>query len=242
MFSIYKKEFFESFANLSSWIIIGVFSILGNLFLFFFENDSNIFDIGNASLQSYFSLAPWLLMFIIPAISMKTIAEEVQNGTLLWLFSKPISFTEIVLGKFLSVWSVGGLCLLPSLIYFYSIYILGVPEGNLDFGATFGSYLGLFFLIGAFSSVGIFASSIGNNQITAYLLGVFLCFFLFFGIEQLSSYRLLGSVDYWLQNIGFYHHYNGFTRGLVDSADLFYFVFVILCFIFGAKKMVERKK
>lgn len=242
MFSIYKKELYENFGNITAWAIVGVFGILGTLFLFFFENDSNIFDIGTASLQSYFVLAPWLLMFIIPAISMKTIAEEEQNGTLLWLFSQPISIGNIVLGKYFSVLTVGILCLIPSLVYLYTIYTLGIPEGNLDFGATLGSYLGLMILIAAFSAIGLFASAIHKNQIMAYLLGVFLCFLSFFGIEQLASYRLLGGADFFLQNLGFYRHYMGFTRGLVDSRDIFYFLFVIIIFISGAILLVAKKK
>lgn len=242
MLSIYKKELFESFGNFTAFIIIGVFGILGALFLFFFENDSNIFDIGTASLQAYFVLAPWLLLFTIPALSMKTIAEEQQQGTLIWLFAQPVSVRDIVLGKFFSVWTVGIMCLLPSLVYLYTIYVLGVPEGNLDAGATLGSYLGLIMLIGAFSAVGLLASSIARNQIMAYLLGVFMCFFIFFGVEQLASYRLLGNVDYFLQSLGFYKHYIAFTRGLIDSRDIFYFLFIISLMIGASVLLVEKKK
>lgn len=242
MLSIYKKELFESFGNFTAFIIIGVFGILGALFLFFFENDSNIFDIGTASLQAYFVLAPWLLLFTIPALSMKTIAEEQQQGTLIWLFAQPVSVRDIVLGKFLSVWTVGIMCLLPSLVYLYTIYVLGVPEGNLDAGATLGSYLGLIMLIGAFSAVGLLASSIARNQIMAYLLGVFMCFFIFFGVEQLASYRLLGDADYFLQSLGFYKHYIVFTRGLIDSRDIFYFLFIISLMIGASVLLVEKKK
>lgn len=242
MFSIYKKELYENFGNFTAWIIIGIFGILSTLFLFFFENDTNILDIGTASLQPYFSLAPWILMFATPALSMKAIAEEQQNGTLIWLFSQPISIKNIVLGKFFSVWTIGTLCLIPSLIYLYAIYTLGIPEGNLDFGATLGSYLGLVILICAFSAIGILASSIAKNQITAYLFGVFLCFIMFFGIEQLASYRLLGSADFILQNIGFYRHYIAFERGLIDSRDIFYFIFIIFIFIKTSIFLVERKK
>lgn len=242
MLAIYKKEILGNFGNWSAWIIVAAFSIIATLFLFFFENSFNLFDIGNASLQSFFVLAPWILMFIIPAISMKTIAEEQQNGTLTWLFSQPVSVKNMVLGKFFSVWSIGILCLLPSFVYLYTIYILGIPEGNIDLGATLGSYIGLVLLIGAFSAVGILASSISSNQITAYLLGIFLCFILYFGIEQLASYRLLGKADYVLQNIGFYQHYIAFTRGLVDSRDLFYFILVMVLGNTFSIILVNRKK
>ena len=242
MFVIFKKELWSYFGNWSAWLIIGAFSLIGTLFLFFFENDSNIFDIGSASLQSYFVFVPWLLLLIIPAISMKTLAEEEQSGTLQWLFSQPLLLLEIIVGKFLSVWLVGILCLLPSLVYLYTVYVLGVPEGNIDLGSTFGSYFGLLILIGAFSAVGVLASSLSRNQIMAYLLGVFLSFFLYFGIEQLASYKLLGGADYILSNIGFYQHFLAFTRGLIDTRDLFYFLLVIGICLFLSKIFVENKK
>ncbi|TXF79119.1 ABC transporter permease subunit [Chryseobacterium sp.] len=242
MKAIFKKELWSYFGNWSAWLIIAAFSLIGTLFLFFFENDSNIFDIGTATLQSYFVLVPWLLMFIIPALSMKTLAEEQQSGTLSWLFSQPVKVSEIVVGKFLAVWVVGILCLLPSLIYLYTVYVLGVPVGNIDFGATLGSYFGLILLIAAFASVGILASSLSQNQIMAYLLGVFMCFILYFGIEQLASYKLLGGADFFLSNLGFYKHFLGFTRGLVDSRDLFYFLLVIGICLYLSEIFVEKKK
>ena len=242
MKAIFKKELWSYFGNWSAWLIIGAFSLIGTLFLFFFENDSNIFDIGTASLQSYFVLVPWLLMFIIPAISMKTLAEEQQSGTLNWLFSQPVKISEIIVGKFLAVWFVGVLCLLPSLTYLYTVYTLGVPAGNIDLGATFGSYFGLMILTAAFSAVGILASSLSQNQIMAYLLGVFMCFIFYFGIEQLASYKLLGGADYILSNIGFYQHFLAFTRGLIDTRDIFYFLLVTVLCLFLAKIFVEKKK
>jgi len=242
MFAIYKKETLGNFGNWSAWIIISAFSVISTLFLFFFENASNLFDIGTASLQSYFVLAPWILLFVIPAISMRTLAEEEQNGTLVWLFAQPVSIKNIVLGKFFSVWTIGVLCILPSLVYFYTLYSLGIPEGNIDMGATLGSYVGLILLIGSFSAVGLFASSIASNQIIAYLLGVLCCFIPFFGIEQLASYRLLGKADFILQNVGFYQHYIAFTRGLVDSRDIFYFTFIILLALGLSIISVHKKK
>ena len=242
MKAIFKKELWNYFGNWSAWLIIAAFSLIGTLFLFFFENDSNIFDIGTATLQSYFVLVPWLLMFVIPAVSMKTLAEEQQSGTLNWLFSQPLKISDIILGKFFAVWLVGILCLLPSLVYLYTVYALGVPQGNIDLGATFGSYLGLIILAAAFSAVGILASSLSQNQIMAYLLGVFMCFILYFGIEQLASYKLLGGADYWLSNLGFYQHFMAFTRGLIDTRDVFYFILVIGLCLFFAKLSVAKKK
>ncbi|MBC7556027.1 MAG: ABC transporter permease subunit [Chryseobacterium sp.] len=242
MIAIFKKELWAYFGNWSAWLILAAFSLIGTLFLFFFDNDFNLFEIGTASLQSYFVLVPWLLMFIIPALAMKTLAEEEQNGTLRWLFSQPVKISDIVLGKFFSVFLIGILCLLPSLIYFYTVYVLGVPEGNIDLGMTFGSYIGLILLIASFSAIGILASSWSKNQIMAYLTGVFLCFILYFGIQQLASYKLLGSGDYFLQNLGFYQHYIGFSRGLVDSKDGFYFLLIIALSLYFAVFSVNQKK
>jgi ABC-2 type transport system permease protein len=159
-----------------------------------------------------------------------------------WLFSQPLSISEIVSGKFFAVFLVGILCLLPSLVYLYSVYVLGVPAGNLDLGATLGSYFGIILLIAAFSAVGILASSLSTNQIMAYLLGVFLNFILYFGIEQLANFKLLGGADYLLQNLGFYHHFIAFTRGLIDTQDVFYFLLVIGLSLFLAKYFVGKKK
>lgn len=242
MLALLKKEFWTYFGNWSAWLIIAAFSLIGSLFLFYFDNDSNIFEIGSASLQSYFVLVPWFLLLIIPAISMKSVAEEQQSGTLSWLFSQPIKISEIVIAKFLAVWIVGIMCLLPSLIYLYTVYVLGLPEGNIDFGATIGSYLGLIVLIGAFSSIGILASSIAQSQVMAYLVGIILCFIMYFGIEQLASYKLLGGADYWLSKIGFYQHFLGFTRGLIDTKDLFYFILVISICLFLSKMYIAKKK
>ncbi|MGC4130579.1 MAG: ABC transporter permease subunit [Bergeyella sp.] len=242
MFAIIKKELWSYIGNWSAWIIIGAFSLIGALFLFFFENSYNIFEIGSATLQSYFALAPWILMFIIPALSMKTLAEEQQNGTLSWLFSQPLRISEIVTGKFISVWLIGILCIIPSLVYYYTVYVLGVPEGNIDSGATIGSYIGLILLIASFASIGILASALSSNQIMAYLLGVFICFIMYFGTEQLASYKLLGGADFILQNIGFYQNFMSFTRGLVDTGSILYFVFVVVCCLFGAVYFVEKKK
>ena len=242
MIAILKKELWVYFGNWSAWGIIAAFSFIGSLFLFFFDNNFNFFEIGSSSMQSYFVLVPWLFIFLIPALSMRSLAEEQQSGTLSWLFSQPVKVSEIVRGKFLAVWFIGIMCLLPSLVYFYTLYTLSIPEGNIDLGMTFGGYLGLVVLVGAFAAVGILASAVSSNQIMAYLSGVFMCFILYFGIEQLASYKLLGGVDYILQNFGFYYHYTAFTRGLVDTQDAAYFVLVMVLCLGLAAFFVERKK
>lgn len=242
MIAIFKKELWGYFGNWSAWIIITVFSIISALFLFFFENNFNIFDIGTASLQGFFTLCPWVFMLIIPALTMRSIAEEQNNGTLQWLFSQPLKIESIIFGKYFSVWLVGILCLVPSLIYLYTIYTLGIPEGNFDHGMTLGSYFGTIILIGAFSSLGILSSSLSSNQVMAYLVGLFLNFIFWFGIDQLASYKLMGGGDYILQNLGFKYHFDGFARGLVDSRDVFYYLIVIFLSLGLSYFLIQRKK
>lgn len=242
MIAVLKKELWAYFGNWTAWLIIATFGILSSLFLFFFENDFNFFDVGTASMQSFFVLAPWLLMFIIPAISMRSLAEEQQNGTLQWLLAQPIKTSEIILGKYLSICIIGVLCLLPSLVYWDTLSTLSISETNMDLGMILGGYIGLIILILGFSAIGILASSWTSHQVIAYLIGVFLCFFLYFGIEQLASYRLLGGADYFLQNLGFYHHYIAFTRGLVDVKDVFYFALIIILSLRLSLFFVEKKK
>ncbi|SDD92353.1 ABC transporter permease [Riemerella columbipharyngis] len=242
MISILKKELWSYLGNWGIWVIIAAFSLISSLFLFFFDNDFNIFEIGTASLQSFFFLAPWLLLFIMPALAMKTLAEEQQSGTLQWLFSQPVKTSQIVLGKYLSVCIMGLFCLVPTFVYLYTIDTLGVVRGSIDFGMTLGSYFGLIVLICSYSAIGIFASSFASNQITAYLFGVFINFILFYGIPQLASYKLLGSADYILENIGFYYHFNAFTIGLIDTRDVCYFLLVILISLIFANFFINKKK
>ncbi|EKB55869.1 ABC transporter permease subunit [Bergeyella zoohelcum] len=242
MIAIIKKELWTLLGQYMGWLIIAGFSVVSTLFLFFFENDANIFDIGVASLQSFFGLCPWLFMFTIPALTMRTLAEEQQQGTLLTLFSLPLKTSDIVIGKFISVYIVGLLCILPALVYLYTIHILGVPEGNFDGGATLGSFLGLILLLGVFIGIGIFSSALASHQVAAYLLGMAISFVLFFGIQQISSYQLLGSADYFLSEIGLYSHYIAFSRGLIDTKDLAYLLFIILLTIFGSVYVMNQKK
>ncbi|WKS94839.1 ABC transporter permease subunit [Riemerella columbina] len=242
MISIFKKDFRAYLSGGVAWAAIAIFSIISTLFLFFFENSFNLFDIGSASMQPYFALSPWLLLFIIPVLSMKSFAEEQQNGTLYWLFSQPVSTLSLVVGKWAAVFVVGLLCLLPSCVIVATLSNLSVTEDHLDMGMMWGGYGGLLLLIAAFSGVGIWASSHASNQMMAYLMGTGANFILYFGIEQLASYKLLGSADYWLQNFGFYYHYMSFTRGLVDSRDVSYFLLVLVLSLGATYYFINKKK
>lgn len=242
MFSIFKKEIGTYFGTMGAYIIASIFTIICTLFLWFFDNNFNIFNIGLANLNNFFVLSPWVLLFLIPALTMKSIAEEEENNTLIWLFSQPISIFSVVLGKYFAILTLVLFSLLGTIVYVYSTYMISLPTGNIDLGMALSGYIGLIFLSMTFISVGIFASSLVKNQVLAFILGVFLSFFCFFGFENLASYNLLGNFDYILQKIGFYQHYISFTKGIIDTRDLGYFLFITFLFLTISIKFIKRKK
>ena len=242
MNSILKKELVAYFGSWNAYFIASLFVLVCSLFLWFFENNFNFFTIGIASLQSFFNFSPWVLMFLIPALTMKAFAEEKQQGTLSWLFTKPLSLNAIWVGKFLALLIVVLFCLLPTFVYVYSMKQLSLEQGIIDIGIVISGYLGLFLLSCSFAAIGIFTSSLANNQVLAYLSGVFLCMICFFGLESLASFDLLGKFDYYLQRIGCFSHYKSFTKGIVDTRDVFYFLIVTTIFSMLSLYLIQRKK
>lgn len=211
-----------------AYVTIGVFLLVLGLFLWVFP-DSSILDYGYAGLDSLFSTAPYLFMFLIPAITMRSLAEERKEGTFELLFTRPLKDWEIVLGKYFACLFIVLFALLPTLIYYYSVSILGTPQGNIDTGAVIGSYIGLFLLGAAFAAIGLFASSITKNQIIAFTIAVFLCFFFYSGFDSLS--QMLSLQDLGLQSLGITQHYQSVSRGVLDTRDLVYFLLVASAFI-----------
>lgn len=242
MFSIFKKELWAYFGTLGAYIVSAAFLSICSLFLWFFDNDFNVFNVGLATLNNFFILAPWVLMFLLPALTMKSIAEEEQNGTLVWLFSQPLSVSSIVLGKYWAILILVLFSLLPTFTYVYTINNLSLPKGNIDSGIIVSGYIGLLFLSMTFASIGIFCSSLVKNQVLAFVTGVFFCFICFYGFENLASYNLLGNLDYTLQKIGFFQHYTSFTKGIVDTRDIGYFIFVIVVFLLLSIRIINSKK
>lgn len=242
MFSIFKKELWAYFGTLGAYIVSAAFLLICSLFLWFFDNDFNVFNVGLATLNNFFILAPWVLMFLLPALTMKSIAEEEQNGTLVWLFSQPLSVSSIVLGKYWAILVLVLFSLLPTFTYVYTINNLSLPKGNIDSGIIVSGYIGLLFLSMTFASIGIFCSSLVKNQVLAFITGVFFCFICFYGFENLASYNLLGNLDYTLQKIGFFQHYTSFTKGIVDTRDIGYFIFVIVGFLLLSIRIINSKK
>lgn len=236
MIPILKKEVSSFFASPIGYLVIGLFLVVNGLFLWVFAGDYNILDAGFADLSAFFELAPWIFIFLIPAVTMRSFSEELKLGTLELLVTKPISLRGIVLGKYFGAVVLIVMALLPTLLYVYTISVLGSPAGNWDVGSTFGSYLGLLFLVMAFSAIGLFASTLSPNQIVAFILGVFLCFVFYFGFEGLASMANSSTVS----ELGLQAHYTSISRGVVDTRDVVYFLSI--AFVFVASTVVKLKR
>jgi ABC-2 type transport system permease protein len=228
VYSILKKEITSYLSSLVAYVTIAVFLIVLGLFLWVFP-DSSILDYGYAGLESLFSTAPYLLMFLIPAITMRSLAEERKEGTFELLLTRPLTDWQIVLGKYFASVLLVLFALVPTLVYYYSVYMLGNPQGNIDTGAVIGSYIGLFLLGASFCAIGLFASSISKNQIIAFTIAVFLCFFFYSGFDSLS--QILSLQNLTLEDLGITEHYQSVSRGVLDTRDLVYFIILSGIFI-----------
>ncbi|MDR3652056.1 MAG: gliding motility-associated ABC transporter permease subunit GldF [Paludibacter sp.] len=231
MFTILKKELRVFFSNATGYIVIGIFLILTGLFLWIIPGEYNILDSGYANVDGLFYLAPWLFLFLCPAITMRLFAEEKQTGTWEILITKPISKTQIVLGKYFAGLTLVTLALLPVLLYYISVSYLAEPIGNVDSGAFWGSFIGLFFLAVIYVAIGTFSSSISNNQIISFVAAVVLSFFLFYGFEVLTGFFTSGKSIQLLEALGIHAHYKSMSRGVIDSRDLLYFVLLSGAFL-----------
>ena len=242
MISIYKKELGVFFSSLIGYMVIGVFLVYMSAMMWFFP-DTNVFSYNYATLQQLFDLSPVIFMFLIPAITMRTFAEEKQSGTIELLVTKPLRDWEIIVGKFLACLTLVAFALLPTLLYYYTIYSLGYPVGNIDSGATMGSYIGLFLLGAVFISIGIFASSLTCNQIVSFVLATFLCYFAYWVFEYISHIPIfVGKIDDIIQKFGIQNHYDSISRGVVDTRDIIYFFSVIFIFLMAAQVSLESRK
>ena len=241
MLTILKKELHTYLNSLIAYITIVVFLSVTGLFLWVLP-DFNVFDEGYANIDSLFVLGPYVYLLLIPAISMKTIAEEKKLGTLEILLTKPISTTQLIIGKYLACLIVVVIALLPTLTYYYSVYQLGEPVGNIDSAAVIGSYIGLFLLGAAFTALGILSSSLSSNQIISFITCLFLCFFFYELIEITSTLNIWGNGVSTLVKFGLAYHYKALGKGLIDSTNVVYFVSVILLSLRLAVFVVEKQK
>ncbi len=240
MLAILKKEINTFFASPIGYLVIGVFLLLNGLFLWVFKGEFNILDNGLASLSSFFQLAPWILIFLVPAVTMRSFSDEKKQGTLELLVTKPLSHFQIVLGKYFGAFILILMALIPTLLYVYTVSHLGNPEGNLDLGSTIGSYFGLLFLIAAYAAIGVFSSTLSDNQIVAFIIAVFICFFFYFGFDGLSNYYFLDRLIQ-IENLGMSSHYNSMSRGVIDTRDLVYFVSITLAFLIFTKLRIQKQ-
>ena len=239
MFPILKKEFNLFFASPIAYLVIGVFLLVNGLFLWVFKDDLNILNAGFADLNSFFTIAPWILLFLIPAITMKSFADEFNSGTIETLKTKPISNWQIVLGKFIASLLLIIVALIPTLTYVYTVFQLGNPVGNIDMGSTIGSYIGLLFLAATYTSIGLFTSTFSKNQIVAFILGIFITFFLFFGFDALAG--LFPNSSYTIQQFGINEHFKSISRGVIDTRDLIYFISVTIFFLLLTKNQLRNE-
>ena len=239
MFAILKKEFNSFFASPIAYLVIGVFLLINGLFLWFFKDDFNILNAGFADVTPFFYLSPWIFLFLIPAITMKSFADEFNSGTMELLKTKPLSDWQIVLGKFSASLLLVCIAIVPTLIYVYTVYQLGNPTGNIDFGSTIGSYIGLLFLASAYIAIGLFTSTLSKNQIVAFILGMFMTFVLFYGFDAISN--SFGNDALTIKKIGINEHFKSISRGVVDTRDIVYFLSVTIFFLFITKTRLENE-
>lgn len=239
MITILKKEFNSFFASPIAYLVIGVFLLINGLFLFIFNDDFNILNAGFADITTFFYLAPWVFLFLIPAVTMKSFADEFNTGTIELLKTKPISNWQIVLGKFWASLLLVCIAIIPTFVYVYTVYQLGNPVGNIDFGSTIGSYIGLLFLAVSYTAVGLFTSTLSKNQIVAFILGVFITFMLFYGFDAIAN--SFGNLGFAIQQFGINEHFKSISRGVIDTRDILYFLSVTFFFLFITKMRLDNE-
>jgi ABC-2 type transport system permease protein len=241
MLAILQKEIRSFLSSLIAYIVVAVFLLAIGLFMWIYK-DTNALDYGAASLDTLFMMAPWVFIFLISAITMRSFAEEKKAGTIELLATHPITDWQVILGKFFAGLILVIFALIPTLLYYYTIYQLGSPVGNIDTGAMWGSYIGLLFLGGCYVSVGLFASSLTDNQIVAFILSTFLCFFTYSVMGQLSGNFHTGRLNYYVEWLGIDFHYQSISRGVVDTRDLVYFISFIAVFLGLTQLSFSRRK
>ncbi|MFW0716748.1 gliding motility-associated ABC transporter permease subunit GldF [Pedobacter sp. N23S346] len=241
MYAVFKRELYSFLSSMVAYITIGVFLLVSGLLLWFFP-DTSILDYGYAEMGGFFSLVPYLFMFLIPAITMRSLAEERREGTYELLITRPITLWQIILAKFLASLVLVFFALIPTLVYYYSISKLGFSEGNIDSGAVIGSYIGLFFLGATFTAIGIFASSLTKNQVIAFVICAALCAFAFLGFDYTSQVSAFSSFQSNILSFGINQHYTSMSRGVLDTRDLLYFISFTMLFLWFTRLTMGGKR
>ena len=242
MRSIFIKEINSFFSSVVGYVALLVFLLACGLFLWIIPEYS-ILGYGYASLERFFEIAPWLLLLLVPAVTMRSFADEFRTGTIEWLSTKPVTDIEIILGKYFATLALIVFALLPTLVYVFTISNLSFPDVGLDTGALIGSYTGLFFLAATFAAVGVFCSSLTANQVVGFLISLLGCYLFYTGFEQLSKLPAFAQgIDYYLSMTGMEFHYNSISRGLIDTRDIVYFLSVITLFVSLTRFSLNRRK
>jgi ABC-2 type transport system permease protein len=242
MKSLYLKEIAGFFSSATGYMVVIVYLVVNGLFMWVFPGEMNVFDAGYASLDTLFAISPWVFLFLIPAITMKSFADERKTGHLDLLFTRPLTELQIVLAKYFASVSVALIALLPTLFFYLSVILLGQGSDPIDSGATWGSYLGLFFLAAAYASIGVFSSSLTDNSIIAFMLSVLLCFFLYIGFNSVGYLSMEGATGNFILNLGIDAHYKSISRGVIDTRDLVYFLSLIILFIYFTRTKLNSRK
>ena len=243
MQALLLKEIKSFLSSLIGYIAIIVFLIITGLMLWVFPYEYNLFSLVDASVRPFFELAPWVFLLLIPAITMRSFAEEKRTGTIELLYTKPLTDLEIVLAKFFAGFLLVLISLVPTLVYYFTMNNLGDPPGNVDSGETWGAYIGLFFLGGAYVSIGVFSSAITNNQVVAFILSTFLCFFIYRGFHSIGFIEFVDDMGWSnaIQSFGIYAHFESISRGVVDTRDLIYFISLIVIFVLATKVTLQSR-
>jgi ABC-2 type transport system permease protein len=242
MLAIFRKEINGFFSSLTGYIVIIVFLLVNSLFIWVLPGELNILDSGYAGLDTLFFISPWVFLLLVPAITMKMISEEKRLGTIELIYSRPLTERSVIYGKYLASVSLVLLSLFPGIIYYLSVYWLGETPGNLDAGGTWGAFTGLFFLAAIYASIGIFASSLTENQVIAFILAVLLCFILFAGFDSFAYLPGLKKLDEIVISLGINEHYKSMSRGVIDIKDITYFISVVVIFNEATRlRMLSRK-
>jgi len=242
MYALYLKEIRSFLSSIIGYIFILIFLIASGLFHWVISYNTNLLEGTEADLIPFFNLAPVIFLILIPAITMRSIAEERRTGTIELLFTRPISDLTILLAKYFAGVTLLIIALVPTVVYYISMYNLGNPVGVIDSGATITSYIGLILLGSVFVAIGVFASSLTSSQIVAFILSMFLCWLFYDGFKLMGSYNLMGDFDLAIQYISLAYHYDAIKKGVVDTSDLVYFISTITLFIFGAHTVIKTLK
>ncbi|NOU59485.1 gliding motility-associated ABC transporter permease subunit GldF [Marinifilum caeruleilacunae] len=242
MLALLTKEFRSFFSSLTGYLILSVFLIATGLFVWVFPGSNNPLDSGYANLNVLFEMSPWIYLFLIPAVCMRLFADEKKQGTIELVYTRPIKEGEIVLAKYFAALLVIAVSLLFCLVYYFSVYYLGSPAGSIDSGAFWGSIIGLFLLAAVYVAIGVFSSSVTDNQIVAFLLAVVLCFLIYIGFDYLAELNLFQNMQSDIYNLGIQEHYKSISRGVLDSRDLIYFIGVIVAFLLITRTVLKSRK